>query len=181
MTELVVKLPDELVQRARSAGLLTDAAIQRLLEEAMRREAGRKLLAIAGRVHAAGIVPMSDEEIGAEVKAARAERRAAKLQKPQSGTRGSSSTQMSSSRPCSGAASPTSCCRPRPMGTSSCSPRRHCWLSSATCSRVSIWPRAWQSSGPRSSRLSGSTANSRSACHLSSRHARRRAMPMTIM
>lgn len=39
MAELVVKLPDELAQRARNAGLLSDSAIQRLLEEAMRREA----------------------------------------------------------------------------------------------------------------------------------------------
>ena len=80
MTELVVKLPDELAQRARNAGLLTDGAIQRLLEEAMRREAGRKLQAIAERVHAAGIEPMTDEEIVAEVKAARAERRAREAQ-----------------------------------------------------------------------------------------------------
>lgn len=71
MTELLVKLPDELAQRAKNAGLLSDSAIQRLLEEAMRREAGRKLLAIAGRVHAAGIAPMSDDEIVAEVKAVR--------------------------------------------------------------------------------------------------------------
>lgn len=75
MTELVVKLPDELAQRARSAGLLTDSAIQRLLEEAMRREAGRRLMQVAARLHAAGIEPMSEEEIVAEVKAARAERR----------------------------------------------------------------------------------------------------------
>ena len=33
MTELVVKLPDELAQRA---GLLSDSVIGRLLEEAMR-------------------------------------------------------------------------------------------------------------------------------------------------
>ncbi len=78
MTELVVRLPDDLAQRAKNAGLLSDSAIQRLLEEAMRREAGRKLLAIAERVHAAGIEPMSDEEIVAEVKAVRAERRAAR-------------------------------------------------------------------------------------------------------
>ena len=39
MTEWVLKLPDELAQRARSAGLLSDSAIQRLLEDAMRREA----------------------------------------------------------------------------------------------------------------------------------------------
>lgn len=76
MTELVVKLPDDLARRARSAGLLTDSAIQRLLEEAMRREAGRKLLQVAERLHAAAVEPMSDEEIVAEVKAVRAEQAA---------------------------------------------------------------------------------------------------------
>jgi hypothetical protein len=76
MTEVVVRLPDELARRARSAGLLTDSAIQRLLEEAMRREAGRGLLQVAERLHAAHIEPMQDEEIVAEVRAARAERRA---------------------------------------------------------------------------------------------------------
>ena len=75
MTELVVKLPDELAQRARSAGLLTDGAIQRLLEDAMRREAGRRLLQVAERLHAADVPPMREEEIVAEVKAERAERR----------------------------------------------------------------------------------------------------------
>jgi hypothetical protein len=76
MTHLTVNLPDELAQRAKKAGLLSDEAIQRLLEDAMRREAGRKLLDIANRLHAADIPPMSDEEIVAEVKAVRAERRA---------------------------------------------------------------------------------------------------------
>jgi len=52
----------------------------------MRREAGRKLLAIAGRIQAAGIPPMSDEEIVAEVKAARAERRAASQRDPKPGS-----------------------------------------------------------------------------------------------
>jgi hypothetical protein len=76
MTELVIRLPDELAQRARQAGLLSDSAIQELLEEAMRRQAGRRLLNVAQRIQAAGIEPMSMEEIDAEVKAARAERRA---------------------------------------------------------------------------------------------------------
>jgi hypothetical protein len=80
MTELVVKLPDDLARRAESAGLLTDSAIQRLLEEAMRREAGRRLVQVAQRLHAAGVEPMSDEEIVAEVKAARAERRGREAQ-----------------------------------------------------------------------------------------------------
>lgn len=76
MTELLVKLPDDLAQRARNAGLLTYGAIQLLLEEAMRREAGRRLLQVAERLHAVGVEQMSEEEIVAEVKAARAERRA---------------------------------------------------------------------------------------------------------
>lgn len=80
MMELTVTLPDDLAQRARSAGLLTDSAIQRLLEEAMRREAGRRLMEVAERLHAAGIPPMSEEEIDAEVRAARAERRAREAQ-----------------------------------------------------------------------------------------------------
>ena len=75
MTKLVVRLPDELAQRAERAGLLSDSAIQRLLEDAMRREAGRKLLEVAARVQAADIAPMSDDEIVAEVKEVRAERR----------------------------------------------------------------------------------------------------------
>lgn len=77
MTRITVSLPDELAQRADSAGLLTDSAIRQLLEDAMRRDAGRRLLQIADQLRAAGIAPMSDEEIVAEVRAVRAERRAA--------------------------------------------------------------------------------------------------------
>ena len=76
MTRIQINLPDELVQRAKREGLLSDSAIQHLLEEAMRREAGRKLLEIAQRVQAAGIPPMTMDEIQAEVDAVRAERRA---------------------------------------------------------------------------------------------------------
>lgn len=76
MTQVTVSLPDDIAQRARNAGLLSDAAIRQLLEDAMRREAGRELLRLADEIRAAGIAPMSDEEIVAEVKAYRAERRA---------------------------------------------------------------------------------------------------------
>jgi len=76
MTELMVKLPDELAERAQNAGLLSDSAIQGLLEDAMRRQAGRRLMEVAERIQAAGIPQMSMEEIDAEVKAVRAERRA---------------------------------------------------------------------------------------------------------
>jgi len=51
-----------------------------LAAKAKKRAALDRLLAIAPAVEAAGIEPMSDEEINAEIKAARAERRARKTQ-----------------------------------------------------------------------------------------------------
>lgn len=76
MTKIQIELPDATAQAAREAGLLTPEALERLLTEALRRkQATDSLLSIADRVAAAGIEPMSMEEINAEVKAARAERR----------------------------------------------------------------------------------------------------------
>lgn len=74
--ELKVQLPDELVARARNAGLLTEQAIRQMLEDALRREAGRDLRTVMDRLHAANIAPMTDDEIQAEIDAVRAERRA---------------------------------------------------------------------------------------------------------
>lgn len=76
MTTIQIELPDATAEAARSAGLLTPQALDRLLTDALRRKAAAdSLLSIADRVAAAGIEPMSMEEINAEVKAARAERR----------------------------------------------------------------------------------------------------------
>lgn len=76
MTTIQIELPDATAQAARDAGLLTPQALDRLLTDALRRrEAADSLLSIADRVAAAGIEPMSMEEINAEVKAARAQRR----------------------------------------------------------------------------------------------------------
>ena len=47
-----------------------------LASKARKRAAMDRLLAIAPALEAAGVEPMSDEEINAEIKAARAERRA---------------------------------------------------------------------------------------------------------
>ncbi|MBI2799085.1 MAG: hypothetical protein HYX63_02180 [Gammaproteobacteria bacterium] len=79
MTEVIVQLPDELAERAKNAGLLSDRAIQRLIEDAIRREAGRKLLNLADKIHAANIPAMRDDDVVAEVKAVRVERRARQL------------------------------------------------------------------------------------------------------
>jgi len=76
MTTIQIELPEATAQAARAAGLLTPQALDRLLTDALRRqEAANSLFSIADRVAAAGIEPMSMEEINAEVKAARAERR----------------------------------------------------------------------------------------------------------
>ena len=76
MTTIQIELPDATAQAARKAGLLTPQALDRLLTDALKRQqAAESLLSIADRVAAAGIEPMSMEEINAEVKAARAERR----------------------------------------------------------------------------------------------------------
>ena len=74
--ELKVDLPDSLAKEAKAAGLLTPEGIERLLRDALRREAGRKLLEISKELQAANIPPMTMEEIQAEVDAVRAERRA---------------------------------------------------------------------------------------------------------
>lgn len=78
--EITLNLPDELARRAQNEGLLSAEAMQRMLEDTLRRAAGQRLLEIADRVHAAGIAPMSEEEIAAEVRAYRAEKRAQGLQ-----------------------------------------------------------------------------------------------------
>jgi hypothetical protein len=76
VTTIQIELPDATAQAARDAGLLTPQALERLLNDALKRQrAAEALLAVADRVAAAGIEPMSMQEINAEVKAARAERR----------------------------------------------------------------------------------------------------------
>ena len=76
MTTIQIELPDATAKAACDAGLLTPQALEQLLTDALKRQqAADSLLSIADRVAAAGIEPMSMEEINAEVKAARAERR----------------------------------------------------------------------------------------------------------
>lgn len=76
MTTIQIDLPETTVKAAGEAGLLTSAALDRLLTEALRRQrAADALLSIADRVAAAGVAPMSMDEVAAEIKAARAERR----------------------------------------------------------------------------------------------------------
>lgn len=78
MTKIQIELPDAIAQAAQAAGLLTPQALDRLLSHALRRqEAANYLLAVADEVAAAGIAPMTEEEITAEVKAVRKDRQRA--------------------------------------------------------------------------------------------------------
>jgi hypothetical protein len=76
--ELKLDLPTRFAREAQAAGLLTPDSIKELLQDAMRRRAGKELLAGAERVLAAGIPPMSLEEIQDEVNTVRAARKGRK-------------------------------------------------------------------------------------------------------
>lgn len=73
--ELTLNLPDDLAQRAKDAGLLSNEAIEKLLREQLRRQAGEELRAMLDRVQSTG-TPMTEDEVQAEIDAYRAEKRA---------------------------------------------------------------------------------------------------------
>ena len=74
--ELKLNLPDGLAKEAASLGLLDPDSMQALLREAVRNRRIAKLTEARKKVAAAGIPPMTMEEIQAEIDADRAERRA---------------------------------------------------------------------------------------------------------
>jgi hypothetical protein len=75
-----LNLPDQIAQEAQRAGLLNGRAIERLIEEAVRREAGKKLLEAMQRLREANVPPLSEQDIAEEVKAARAARNGSQAQ-----------------------------------------------------------------------------------------------------
>lgn len=73
MTDITVSLPDDLAQQAQAAGLLRPAALETLLREAMKRRDIDQLFASIDKLNA--LEPaLTEEEIDAEIDAARAER-----------------------------------------------------------------------------------------------------------
>lgn len=74
--ELTLNIPDELASKAQAAGLLNSEAIEKLLREQLRKQAGQELRAMLDKADASGLPPMSEEEVQAEIDAYRAERRA---------------------------------------------------------------------------------------------------------
>ena len=75
--EMKLTLSERLAKEAQAAGLLNPKAIEKLLREAVRRQALRQFLSVSEKVAAAGIAPLSLEEIQEEVNAVRNEKRAA--------------------------------------------------------------------------------------------------------
>lgn len=75
MTTITIELPDELAEEAKDQGLLAGRAVEAMIRDALRRRAGRELLAAANELAAARFPPMTMAEIQREVDAVRAERR----------------------------------------------------------------------------------------------------------
>lgn len=75
MTTIQIQLPDDLAQDARAAGLLVPDAIERLLRERLRQQAGDALRAMWDRMPSEELTPEIAETIDEEVQAMRAARR----------------------------------------------------------------------------------------------------------
>jgi len=72
--DLKITLSDQVAREAQEAGLLTERGIERLIEDAIRRAAGTKLLDAMRRLRDARVPPLTEDEIAAEVAAVRARR-----------------------------------------------------------------------------------------------------------
>lgn len=73
--ELTLNLPDDLAQNAQRAGLLTPQAIEAMLREQLRKQAGETLRTLWARGPKDELTPEIEQDIVAEVRAVRAERR----------------------------------------------------------------------------------------------------------
>jgi hypothetical protein len=75
--DIKLNLPDDLAREAADRGLLTAEALQQLLDtEVARRRKLDQLAMTMDRLAALDLPPLSDKDLNAEIKAARAERRA---------------------------------------------------------------------------------------------------------
>ena len=72
---LNLTLPDQLAQRAESAGLLTSAAIESLLRDELLKRAGEDLRALWARMPRHESTPEIEQDIAEVVRAERAARR----------------------------------------------------------------------------------------------------------
>lgn len=71
MSEVVLTLPDDLVEEASEMGLFSPALAASLFRAELRRRRANKFFEAADRLAALGGEPLSDEEISAEIAASR--------------------------------------------------------------------------------------------------------------
>ena len=71
MTTIQFSLPDDLAQLALERGLLSPQVIEQLLRDELHRRACAALRATLDQIDAAGIAPMSEEEINEEIREVR--------------------------------------------------------------------------------------------------------------
>ena len=69
--DLKLDLPENIYKEAKEAGLLQPAEIERLLREELRRRRVDELFATADRLAALELHPLTEEELEAEIAAAR--------------------------------------------------------------------------------------------------------------
>jgi cytochrome P450 len=69
--EVTLTLPDQLAQAARQAGLLTGSALERLIEQALQRQAGQQLLDAMQRLRDANTPPLTEDDVAVAVAAVR--------------------------------------------------------------------------------------------------------------
>jgi hypothetical protein len=69
--EVTLTLPDQLAQAARQAGLLTGSALERLIEQALQRQAGQQLLDAMQRLRDAKAPPLTEADVAEAVAAVR--------------------------------------------------------------------------------------------------------------
>ena len=77
MATITFTLPDGLVRAAEELGLLEPTAFAPLLQAEVRRRAFAEISTVSEQLSAAGAIPISEDEIQAEIRAARANERAA--------------------------------------------------------------------------------------------------------
>ncbi len=78
MTTVRIDIPDQLAQDAERAGLLSSEALEELLRKQLRAKATEALREAMDQISAINDLPyMSPEDVAEEIKAMRAERRAA--------------------------------------------------------------------------------------------------------
>jgi uncharacterized protein HemY len=75
MTTVQLQLPDELVQDAQAAGLLTPEAIEGMLREQLRKQAGEALRAMWARMPREELTPEVERMIAEEIQVVRAVKR----------------------------------------------------------------------------------------------------------